>query len=224
MDAGVSQYAAYISTQAGGEEMVAALETGVKSLLTNYQKRNRKLPSRVIIYRDGVSDGQFEQVIHDELALVKKALPVTTKVAIIVCQKRHHTKLYGMTSPGNYVNVCPGILVDGMGDPSKSICSPQYLEFYISSAVAIQGTVKPCKYTLIYDEIGMLLAEAELLSYWLCYTYCRCNRSVSYPTPAYYAHWAAKRARILVAAGGTMTDLNAISDTWSQKPNGMFFV
>ena len=202
---------------------MASLETGVKSLLANYQKRNRKLPSRVIIYRDGVSDGQFEQVIRDELALVKKALPATTKVAIVVCQKRHHTKLYGKVD-GSCMNICPGILIDGQGDPSKSICSPQYLEFYLSSAVAIQGTVKPCKYTLIYDEIGMYLAEVELMSYWLCYTYCRCNRSVSYPTPAYYAHWAAKRGKTLAAAGVSMEELNAISNTWSEKPNGMFFV
>ena len=32
------------------------------------------------------------------------------------------------------------------------------------------------------------LSELELLTYWTTYLYCRCNKSVSYATPAYYAH------------------------------------
>jgi hypothetical protein len=36
------------------------------------------------------------------------------------------------------------------------------------------------------------LSELELITYWSTYTYCRCNKSVSLATPAYYAHWAAK--------------------------------
>ena len=58
-----------------------------------------------------------------------------------------------------------------------------------------QGTAKPCKYALIFDEIGFKLSELELLTYWTTYLYARCNKSVSYATPAYYAHWASKRAK-----------------------------
>ena len=35
------------------------------------------------------------------------------------------------------------------------------------------------------------------MTYWLTYMYVRCNRSVSYPAPAYYSHWASRRARTL---------------------------
>ena len=48
--------------------------------------------------------------------------------------------------------------------PSYSPLSPSLIdstqvnralnEFYLNSHVAIQGTSKPCKYSLIYDEIG----------------------------------------------------------------------
>jgi len=38
---------------------------------------------------------------------------------------------------------------------------------------------------------------------------------VSYATPAYYAHWASKRAKDLAAAGATATDLLAISNLWA---------
>ncbi len=32
----------------------------------------------------------------------------------------------------------------------------------------------------------------------MCYLYCRCTRSVSYVPPAYYAHLAAFRGRLMV--------------------------
>ena len=35
----------------------------------------------------------------------------------------------------------------------------------------------------------------QALTYYLCHLYSRCERSVSYPAPTYYAHLAAFRAR-----------------------------
>ena len=35
----------------------------------------------------------------------------------------------------------------------------------------------------------------QVLSYYLCHLYSRCTRAVSYPTPTYYAHLVADRAR-----------------------------
>ena len=61
---------------------------------------------------------------------------------------------------------------------------------------------KPVKYTLVYDDIGVKVAELELLTYWSTYLYSRCNRSVSYATPAYYAYWAAKRGKAYITAAG----------------------
>jgi eukaryotic translation initiation factor 2C len=99
------------------------------------------------------------------------------------------------------------------------------VEFYLNSHTAIQGTSKPTKYTLVYDEIGFKLGELELMSYWLCYLYVRCTKSVSIVTPAYYAHWAAKRGKNILDGGGTEDDLKRISDVFSSPDKfSMFFV
>ena len=37
--------------------------------------------------------------------------------------------------------------------------------------------------------------QIQEMTYYLCHTYSRCERSVSYPAPTYYAHLAAFRAR-----------------------------
>ena len=128
-------------------------------------------------------------------------------------------------TPGNYINACPGLCVDSSGG-RESIASATFNEFYLNSHAAIQGTAKACKYSLLYDEIGFKMCELELLTYWSCYLYARCNKSVSLTTPAYYAHWASKRARSLMTAGATDGNLAQISRTWTQpnRYSTMFFI
>jgi eukaryotic translation initiation factor 2C len=84
---------------------------------------------------------------------------------------------------GSIINVGPGgTCCDASGD-----WHPEYADLYLASHVAIQGTSKPVKYTLLYEQIGIKIAELQLLTYWTTYLYSRCNRSVSIATPAYYA-------------------------------------
>jgi hypothetical protein len=69
------------------------------------------------------------------------------------------------------------------------------------------------------------MAELELLTYWITHLYCRCTRSVSYATPAYYAHWAAKRGSHLLRAGCTPAELESICEQWMTATNtGMHFI
>ncbi len=216
--------------------MVSALTDAMVSLFTAFKERNGgKMPAHIIVYRDGVSDGQFNIVLEKELPSIHGALELmgypadSCKVAIVICQKGHHTRLVyeerAQDGSTTYINPCPGLVVDATGGP-KSITSAVINEFYLNSHAAIQGTAKPCKYALIYDEIGFKLSELELLTYWTTYLYARCNKSVSYATPAYYAHWASKRGKDLYAAGGTAQDLLDISATWAHKDalSTMFFM
>lgn len=235
MDGRASQYCAHLSSQTSRVEMVAMLEPAMKALLTTFkQKNNGKMPAHIVVYRDGVSEGQFDLVLEHELVPIKAALTAmgylddAVKVSIIVCQKGHHTRLVyeekvdGVTT---HINPCPGLVVDASGG-ANSIASGTINEFYLNSHIAIQGTAKPCKYSLIYDEIGFKVSELELMTYWITYLYCRCNRSVSYATPAYYAHWASIRGKTLAAAGATSADLDIISRKWSEpnRYSSMFFL
>jgi len=48
---------------------------------------------------------------------------------------------------------------------------------------------------VLWDDSDFSADELEVLSYYLCHLYSRCTRAVSYPTPTYYAHLVADRAR-----------------------------
>ena len=79
----------------------------------------------------------------------------------------------------------------------------------------------------MYDGCHVLqMSELELLTYWLTYLYCRCTKSVSYATPAYYAHWAARRGKVLLTAGATSDQLKELSKSWLAEDMlpGMYFI
>ena len=59
----------------------------------------------------------------------------------------------------------------------------------------MQGTTKPTHYHVLWNDCKLDVDQIQNLTYYLCHIYSRCERSVSYPAPTYYAHLAAFRAR-----------------------------
>lgn len=227
VDGTATKYVAHMSAQGNRVEMVSALTEAMGCLFASFRERNRgRMPETVVVYRDGVSEGQYDAVLQNELPQIQEAIAQQgffegIKVAILICTKGHRTRIVGQEGAGaEYVNPCPGLVVD------SHITSDALNEFYLNSHAAIQGTAKPCRYTLIYDEVGFKLSELELLTYWTTYLYGRCNKSVSYATPAYYAHWASKRGKELLAAGASAEDLTQISQNCAPVAAGynMFFI
>ena len=86
-------------------------------------------------------------------------------------------------------NALAGTVVDqGINHPTEG-------DFYLLSHEGIQGTSRPCHYQVLWDDSDFSADELEVLSYYLCHLYSRCTRAVSYPTPTYYSHLVADRAR-----------------------------
>ncbi|XP_045829694.1 protein argonaute PNH1-like [Trifolium pratense] len=171
----------------------------IRELLLSFQKATGKKPLRIIFYRDGVSEGQFYQVLLFELDAIRKACAslepgYQPPVTFVVVQKGHHTRLFpnnhnDRNSTDRSGNILPGTVVD------SKICHPTEFDFYLCSHAGIQGTSKPAHYSVIWDDNNFSADEIQSLTNNLCYTYARCTRSVSVVPPVYYAHLAAYRAR-----------------------------
>ncbi|KAF3330154.1 hypothetical protein FCM35_KLT05485 [Carex littledalei] len=174
----------------------------IRELLIAFLGATRLKPARIIFYRDGVSEGQFNHVLLYEMDAIRKACQsleegYLPKVTFVVVQKRHHTRLFpevhgrrDMTDKSG--NILPGTVVD------KMICHPSEFDFYLCSHAGIQGTSRPTHYHVLFDENGYSADAIQVMTNNLCYTYARCTRSVSVVPPAYYAHLAAFRARYYV--------------------------
>ncbi|CAF0775064.1 unnamed protein product [Rotaria sordida] len=197
MDAHPSRYAATVRIQMHRHEVIAELSTMVRELLIQFYKSTRFKPARIILYRDGVSEGQFAHVLAHELMAVREACvrleaSYQPGITFIVVQKRHHTRLFCADKKeqcGKSGNIPPGTTVD------VAITHPTEYDFYLCSHAGIQGTSRPSHYHVLWDDNHFSADELQALTYQLCHTYVRCTRSVSIPAPAYYAHLVAFRAR-----------------------------
>jgi len=178
------------------EEVIKDMKNVTKHLLLQFFKQNgKRKPEKLIMFRDGCSEGQFLTVLANELVAIQDAcreLEENYKPAItyLVVQKRHHTRFFP-TDKQAYKNgnALAGTVIDqGINHPTEG-------DFYLLSHEGIQGTSRPCHYHVLWDDSNMAADELETLAYYLCHLYSRCTRSVSYPTPTYYAHLAADRAR-----------------------------
>ncbi|MCD9641208.1 argonaute 5 [Datura stramonium] len=211
----VTKYRGIVSAQHHRKEIIMDLYTEkedpkkgivrggmIMELLKEFRRSTGMKPGRIIFYRDGVSEGQFNQVLLDEMDAIRKACTsleegYLPRVTFVVVQKRHHTRLFpanhndrNMTDKSG--NILPGTVVD------TKICHPTEFDFYLCSHAGIKGTSRPAHYHVLFDENSFSADAIQNLTNYLCYTYARCTRSVSVVPPAYYAHLAAFRARYYI--------------------------
>ncbi|OVA01133.1 Argonaute/Dicer protein [Macleaya cordata] len=219
----VTKYAGLVCAQAPRQEIIEDMykewqdpERGtltggmIKELLLSFYRETRHKPQRIIFYRDGVSEGQFHQVLYHELTGIRKACAALQPdyhppVTFVVVQKRHRTRLFadrnaGCSAVDKNGNILPGTVVD------SSICHPTEFDFYLCSHKGIKGTSRPAHYHVLWDENNFTADGLQSLTNNLCYTYETSSLSLvifqfyfflSYDIvpPAYYAHLAAFRAR-----------------------------
>lgn len=153
------------------KEMIEDFRTIMKEHLQFFKKKNGTLPEEILYYRDGVSEGQFDQVMrierNDMLQACREIEPgyeKKVKMTIVVVQKRHHTRLFpGNTGIGKEDrknnNVPAGTIVD------QVITRPNENYFYLVSHQSIQGVAKPTKYCILLDEGKHTIDELQGLTY-----------------------------------------------------------
>nr|AGH30327.1 argonaute-2 [Nilaparvata lugens] len=212
-------------------EIIEDLQAIVVAQLKYFFQKTRCKPETIYFFRDGVSEGQFNQVLSAELTAIRKACRTLQEdykpgITFLVVQKRHHTRFFpkhDRDKEGKFGNVPAGTIVD------TQICHKSETDFYLVSHASIQGTARPTKYHLLWDDNDIDEDDLEELTYSLCHLFTRCTRSVSYPAPTYYAHLAAFRARVYLEGRPAALDLaremeKRVIEVNFHKQNPMFFV
>ncbi len=89
------------NNSAGQEELGRELIFHFQSRLVMWQKHNRgRLPKNIVIFRDGVSEGQFKIVLDREVQYIRQACDLKygnekkPRLTVIVSVKRHQTRFY----------------------------------------------------------------------------------------------------------------------------------
>lgn len=206
-------------------EIIEDMKNVAKELLLGFYRINNGVkPAKIIFYRDGVSEGQFRQVQQHEVAALRAACSELEPgyqpgITFLTVQKRHHTRFMPRDRTdgcGKSGNVPPGTVVDTV------ITHPVDFDFFLCSHFGIQGTSRPAHYYVLWDDNDFDADSLQKLTFGLCHTYARCARSVSIPTPVYYAHHATKRAKCYVDARSEASDSSSGSGSNGSMPSTEF--
>jgi eukaryotic translation initiation factor 2C len=215
IDKTLGQWPCALRHQKGRTEMVADLEEMFKSRLLLWRTHNKTLPKNILVYRDGVSEGQYQKVLDEELPLLRAACirlyppKEQPAISLIIVGKRHHVRFYPTklndadSKSGNCKN---GTVVD------RGVTDVRYWHFYLQAHACIKGTARSAHYYVLVDEIFRAKAKRstdpsqrnaadalEQLTHNLCYLFGRATKAVSICPPAYYADLLCERSRLYLS-------------------------
>ena len=209
----LGQWPADLRVQESRKEMVSELDSMLKSRLRLWKTlgKHNAFPENLLVYRDGVSEGQYATVLDTELPLLRKACeelypPPDTKnglpkITIVIVGKRHHTRFYptSVSSADSSSNPRNGTVVD------RGVTETRNWDFFLQSHTALQGTARPAHYYIVLNEIFAkrnvkppfqnVADVLENLTHNMCYLFGRATKAVSICPPAYYADKVCERAR-----------------------------
>ncbi|XP_061940486.1 piwi-like protein Siwi isoform X2 [Apis cerana] len=183
LDRSLTRYYSAVAAHTTGEELSDEFGESLEKAVLCYRQVNKILPSHILIYRDGVGEGQVPYVYKHEVDDIKAKLnklygdPSTIKLAFVIVTKRINTRLFY-----NQNNPPPGTVVDDV------VTNPLRYDFFIVSQSVRQGTVTPCAYNVIADSTGWKADQMQRMTYKLCHMYYNWSGTVRVPAPCQYAH------------------------------------
>ncbi|KIM89992.1 hypothetical protein PILCRDRAFT_812786 [Piloderma croceum F 1598] len=217
-------YAAVSGVQDPGQEMILSLESMLTFALTSFVESSGCPPVRIIFFRDGLSNSQFEEIGAREIEIIAKVIKQHSKfwisrnwppplVTFVVVGKRHHIRFFPIDGRGadKKGNVQAGFLAE------EGLKSPFNRDYFLQSHGGLLGTSRPSHYTVLKDDCFKKMPHLlQELSFALCHCYASATRSVSIPAPTYYADKVCQRAKFHFTPEGD--DSSVSSDTIFDLP------
>lgn len=181
VDPKLTRYYSSISLYVSNEDLGEQLCESVCKAVAAYRNYNKALPMYLLMYRDGVSEGQVSQVIENEVESLKKRLEKlyygpNFKMMFIIVNKKINIRLFNHKE-----NPPIGTVVDDV------ITSPFKYDFFLISQQVRQGTISPTSYNVIYDNTGLDAETVQTMTYKLTHVYYNCSSTVRVPACCHYA-------------------------------------
>lgn len=162
----------------------------VEEHLRIFAKENDgEYPERILVFRDGISEGQYAAALqYEHNAIVTACSRILTGyrplILVCVCARRHNTRFF-CTDGGQMTdrtgNLPPGLVVD------RTVTHPFAFDFFLQAHAGLVGTARPTHYICLLDELGITPDQLQQLCNALCYSFARCTRSVSLVPVCYMA-------------------------------------
>lgn len=180
------RYFSAVTEHLKGQEISNEVALNMTMSLKAYRAEHGALPVRILFFRDGVGDGQLQQIVDIEVTTIKNKMDEIYKSAgieegcrlvFIVVSKRINTRYFV-----NRHNPVPGTVVDDI------ITLPERYDFFLVSQSVRQGTVSPTSYNIIFDNSGLTADKIQALTYKMTHMYYNWSGTCRVPAVCQYAH------------------------------------
>lgn len=210
----MSRYYSSVAIQQQGQEMTDALTVAFMNALIKYYEVNHKFPQKIVVYRDGVSDGQMATVAKHEVGQFlrtfrhvdpgearsdKARLETQSKLNailpkdynpgfnFIVVQKRINTRIFSVSGSEDnrkFDNPAAGTILD------HTVTRRYFKDFFLVPQSVTQGTVSPTHFVVLAESGTDFLGTDDIqrLTYALTHMYFNWPGTVRVPAPIQYAH------------------------------------
>lgn len=185
-----TKYFSKVLFQSNHQELLSGITQCFVSALRHYSRvprdpKDLNLPDRIMIYRDGVGDGQLKTVFEQEVPQLLEAAKridenYVPKITYIVVKKRINARFF--LDAGTMRNPAPGTVID------QTVTKQEWYDFFVVSQSVNQGTVTPTHYNVIYDTSLLKPDHIHRLTYKLCHLYYNWQGTIRVPAPVQYAH------------------------------------
>lgn len=228
VDKTMSRFSSVTSLQSPDKICIEKLTSMIVYILKSFQiYNNGLLPSRLILYRNGISETQIDKISKIEIQFIKDAFEeirpgYCPPLTFAVVQRHHHVRLFTQ-GLREYNNIPAGTVID------KDITQPEKFDFYLCSHAGLQGTSRPSYYQILLNENSFDADTLQEFTYYLCYTYSRCTRSISVAPPVYYASLVANRTKYYIKTGMNHTvpihhNNTILPNVHTRLQNTMYFI
>ncbi|XP_071439350.1 piwi-like protein Ago3 [Hetaerina americana] len=169
-----------------GQELVNQFVICMANALKKYYEINGIFPGKIIIYRDGISDGQLNVSLDLEIPQFQACFDRVSsgykpQLTVLIVQKRINTRLF-TCEKNNLANPPPGTIVD------NTVTRKNWEDFFLVSQSVREGTVTPTHYIILHDSSDLKIDYIQRLTYKLCFMYYNWPGGIRVPAPCQYAH------------------------------------
>lgn len=179
-----TRYFSKTTWQPSKQELISQLEVCMTDALKEYHEKNGYYPARIIVFRDGVGDGQLLAVKENELRDIKRAisrLDTPPELIFTVVTKRIQQRFF-LKQGSRLTNPGPGTIVD------TCVTRDELFDFFLVPQSVGQGTVTPTHYNVLEFNTTLTPDHLQKIAYKLCHIYYNWTGTIRVPACCQYAH------------------------------------
>lgn len=185
VNSSLTRWYSRVTFQTPTEELICGFRVCLVAALQKYYEVNHNLPDKIVVYRDGVSEGQLQVVEQYEVPQILKCFETfpnyEPKLVFIVVQKRINTVLYSLSS-NTFGSAPPGTILD------HTLTNRKWVDFFLMAHTIRQGCGLPTHYVSLYNTANLSPDHLQRLTFKMCHLYWNWPGTIRVPAPCKYAH------------------------------------